>query len=87
MAVPIVLPITEFTKSAIETSPSGAVALIDKDGHALGVLKNPEVYLVEGFIDEGVNRILRRKSEGKFEVRLACVTTLPTLNVPILNVN
>jgi len=44
MAVPIVLPITEFTKSAIETSPSGAVALIDKDGHALGVLKNPEVY-------------------------------------------
>ena len=44
MAVPIVLPITGFTKSAIEASSEDAVALLDKDGRALGLLKNPEIY-------------------------------------------
>ena len=45
MAVPIVLPITRFTKSTIEANSKGGVAMLDKDGRALGLLKNPEIYL------------------------------------------
>ena len=45
ISVPIVLPITQYTKNAIESSGSQAVALVDKDGRALGVLRNPEIYV------------------------------------------
>jgi len=45
MSVPIVLPITDYTKTAIESSGKKAVALVNKYGHTLGVLRNPEVYV------------------------------------------
>lgn len=45
LSVPIVLPITKYTKDAIEADDTaGAVALVDKDGRTLGVLRAPEVY-------------------------------------------
>ena len=44
MSVPIVLPCTDFTKSQIEGSGKNAVALVNKHGHTMAVLRNPEVY-------------------------------------------
>ena len=44
MSVPIVLPITGFTKTAVEQSQKDAVALRNKHGHVLAILKNPEIY-------------------------------------------
>eukprot|EP00635_Sarcinochrysidales_sp_CCMP3193_P013541 CAMPEP_0118904606 /NCGR_PEP_ID=MMETSP1166-20130328/9000_1 /TAXON_ID=1104430 /ORGANISM="Chrysoreinhardia sp, Strain CCMP3193" /LENGTH=1143 /DNA_ID=CAMNT_0006843863 /DNA_START=17 /DNA_END=3448 /DNA_ORIENTATION=+ len=45
LSVPIVLPITAYTKAAIDASADKAVALHDKDGRLLGVLRDPEVYV------------------------------------------
>lgn len=42
ISIPIVLPITGYTKAAIEGKK--AVALVDKDGRTLAILRNPEVY-------------------------------------------
>lgn len=42
--VPIVLPATGYTKAAIEASGKKAVALVDKDGRTLAILRNPEIY-------------------------------------------
>jgi 3'-phosphoadenosine 5'-phosphosulfate synthase len=42
--VPIVLPATGYTKAAIEASGKKAVALVDKDGRYLAILRNPEIY-------------------------------------------
>lgn len=44
MSIPIVLPITDFVKNAIEESSKKAVALTTKDGQILAILRNPEVY-------------------------------------------
>jgi hypothetical protein len=43
ISVPIVLPATGYTKDAIESSGKKAVALVDKDGRTLAILRNPEV--------------------------------------------
>jgi 3'-phosphoadenosine 5'-phosphosulfate synthase len=45
MSVPIVLPITQFTKREIEASGKTAVALYNKHGKILGILRNPEIYV------------------------------------------
>jgi 3'-phosphoadenosine 5'-phosphosulfate synthase len=45
MSVPIVLPCTAYTKAAIESSGKKAVALVNKHGKTLAVLRNPEIYL------------------------------------------
>lgn len=46
MSVPIVLPITAYTKAAIEgAADKKAVALVNKFGNTLGVLRNPEIYV------------------------------------------
>jgi 3'-phosphoadenosine 5'-phosphosulfate synthase len=45
MSVPIVLPITAFTKKAIESSSKSAVALVNKHGETLAILRRPEIYL------------------------------------------
>jgi len=44
LSVPITLPATDYTKEAIEASGKKAVALVDKDGRTLGVLRAPEIY-------------------------------------------
>jgi 3'-phosphoadenosine 5'-phosphosulfate synthase len=54
LSVPITLPITKYTKDLIESYVSkvqqsnkddgGAVALVDKDGRTLAILRNPEIY-------------------------------------------
>lgn len=44
MSVPIVLPITEYTKAAIEGSGKRAVTLMNKHGKPLAILRNPEIY-------------------------------------------
>ena len=44
MSVPIVLPITAYTKAAIETSGKHAVTLMSKHGEPLAILRNPEIY-------------------------------------------
>ncbi len=46
MSVPIVLPITDYTKEGIESSIfKNEVALYNKHGQLLGVLRNPEIYV------------------------------------------
>lgn len=45
MSVPIVLPCTEYTKIAIESSGKKAVALVSKNGKTLAILRNPEIYV------------------------------------------
>ena len=42
--MPIVLPATAYTKAEIERSGKKAVTLVDKDGRALAILRNPEIY-------------------------------------------
>ena len=44
LSVPIVLPATSYTKTAIEAFGKKAVALVDKDGRTLAILRNPEIY-------------------------------------------
>ena len=47
LSVPIVLPITAYTKASIDAAVAkgeSSVALHDKDGRLLGVLHDPEVY-------------------------------------------
>jgi len=44
MSVPIVLPITAFTRDAILQSGKTLVTLRNKFGHPLAVLRNPEIY-------------------------------------------
>ena len=44
MSVPITLPCTDYTKNAIESSGKKAVALMNKHGKILAILRNPEVY-------------------------------------------
>lgn len=62
MSVPIVLPITAFTKAQIEKSGKKAVALVSKHGKTLAILRNPEIYVnrkeeivsrIFGVIDNG----------------------------------
>ena len=55
MSVPIVLPITAYTKAAIESSGKQAVALMNKFGQPLAILRNPEIY--ENRKEEIVSRI------------------------------
>jgi len=43
-SVPIVLPITGFTKKQIELSGKKAVTLTTKDGKDIAILRNPEIY-------------------------------------------
>jgi PUA-like domain len=45
MSVPIVLPCTAYTKNAIETSGKKAVALVNKHGQTMAILRNPEIYV------------------------------------------
>jgi 3'-phosphoadenosine 5'-phosphosulfate synthase len=45
MSVPIVLPITGYTKTSIESSEMKAVSLLNKHGKILGILRNPEIYV------------------------------------------
>eukprot|EP01038_Epipyxis_sp_PR26KG_P007808 gene7808-10604_t len=45
MSVPIVLPITSYTKSDIEKSNKKAVALLSKHGQIIAILRNPEIYV------------------------------------------
>lgn len=45
MSVPIVLPITAYTKAMIESSGKKAVALVTKHGKILAILRNPEIYV------------------------------------------
>jgi len=44
MSVPIVLPCTAFTKANIEASGKKAVALVNKHGQTMAILRNPEIY-------------------------------------------
>lgn len=44
MSVPIVLPCTDYTKANIEASDKKAVALVNKHGEILAILRNPEIY-------------------------------------------
>jgi 3'-phosphoadenosine 5'-phosphosulfate synthase len=44
LSIPIVLPITGYTKQNIEASGKQSVALMDKDGRVLALLHNPEIY-------------------------------------------
>lgn len=44
MSIPIVLPITDYTKYGVERSGKRAVALSTKDGQVLAILRNPEIY-------------------------------------------
>lgn len=44
MSIPIVLPITGYTKANIENSGKSAVALSSKNGKILAILRNPEIY-------------------------------------------
>ena len=44
MSIPIVLPITDFTKFGVEKSGKPAVALTTKDGVVVAILRNPEIY-------------------------------------------
>lgn len=62
MSVPIVLPITAYTKDMIESSGKKAVALYNKHGEPLAILRNPEIYVnrkeemvsrIFGVIDRG----------------------------------
>lgn len=62
MSVPIVLPITAYTKAGIETSGKKAVTLMSKHGVPLAILRNPEIYVnrkeeivsrIFGVIDKG----------------------------------
>jgi 3'-phosphoadenosine 5'-phosphosulfate synthase len=62
MSVPIVLPCTAYTKAGIEKSGKKAVALVNKHGHTLAILRNPEIYVnrkeeivarIFGVIDNG----------------------------------
>ena len=62
MSVPIVLPCTDFTKKEIETSGEHEVALVNKFGQILAILRHPEIYRnrkkeivtrVFGIIDRG----------------------------------
>eukprot|EP00611_Tribonema_gayanum_P024099 TRINITY_DN5228_c0_g2_i1.p1 TRINITY_DN5228_c0_g2~~TRINITY_DN5228_c0_g2_i1.p1 ORF type:complete len:669 (-),score=271.97 TRINITY_DN5228_c0_g2_i1:664-2670(-) len=43
-SVPIVLPCTAYTKAMIEASGRRAIALVGKDGAALAILRDPEIY-------------------------------------------
>lgn len=45
MSVPIVLPITAYTKAGIEASTKKAVALVNKYGHTMAILRDPEIYV------------------------------------------
>jgi 3'-phosphoadenosine 5'-phosphosulfate synthase len=45
MSVPIVLPITAYTKAAVEAAGKKNVALRNKHGQVLAVLRNPEIYV------------------------------------------
>jgi 3'-phosphoadenosine 5'-phosphosulfate synthase len=45
MSVPIVLPITAYTKELIESSGKLAVTLMGKHGQPLAILRNPEIYV------------------------------------------
>ncbi len=45
MSVPIVLPITAYTKANIERSGKKAVTLYNKHGQPLAILRNPEIYV------------------------------------------
>ena len=62
MSVPIVLPCTAYTKNGIESSDKKAVALVNKHGQIMAILRNPEIYVnrkeeivsrVFGVIDRG----------------------------------
>ena len=62
MSVPIVLPITAYTKAGIESSKKRAVTLMNKHGKAVAILRNPEIYVnrkeeivsrIFGVIDRG----------------------------------
>ena len=44
MSVPITLSCTAYTKKAIESSGKKAVALVNKHGKILAILRNPEIY-------------------------------------------
>ena len=44
MSIPIVLPITDFTKFRVEKSAKQAVALTTKDGVVVAILRSPEIY-------------------------------------------
>lgn len=73
MSVPIVLPITAFTKAQVETSGKNAVALVSKHGKVLAILRNPEIYVnrkeeiisrIFGVIDDGHPYIQHINSGG-----------------------
>jgi 3'-phosphoadenosine 5'-phosphosulfate synthase len=55
MSVPIVLPITAYTKQGIESSGKHAVTLVNKHGKNMAILRNPEIY--ENRKEEIVSRI------------------------------
>lgn len=44
MSIPIVLPISEYTKYGVEKSGKQSVALTTKDGNVVAILRNPEIY-------------------------------------------
>lgn len=44
MSIPIVLPISDFTKFCVEKSGKSSVALSTKDGVVVAILRNPEIY-------------------------------------------
>jgi 3'-phosphoadenosine 5'-phosphosulfate synthase len=76
MSVPIVLPCTDFTKAMIEKqSAKNAVALVNKHGKTLAILRNPEIYAYRkeeivsrffGVIDKGHPYIKHIYSSGNW---------------------
>ena len=62
MSVPIVLPCTDYTKTGIENSGKNAVALVNKHGKTMAILRNPEIY--ENRKEEIVSRIFGVVDDG-----------------------
>ena len=44
MSIPIVLPMSDYSKFGVEKSGKQAVALTTKDGAVVAILRNPEIY-------------------------------------------
>lgn len=77
MSVPITLSCTAYTKQAIESSGKKAVALVNKHGKILAILRNPEIYAnrkeeivsrIFGVIDRGHPYVQYLYSGGNWNI-------------------
>jgi len=68
MSVPITLPITDFTKDAIERSNKKAVALVTQMGKTVAILRDPEIY--DNFKEEIIARMFGVIDNGHPYIKL-----------------